>query len=74
MKKLTRLIAIIFAVTMCATVTACGTTEESNATVVNIMNNGGGCGRIWLDNAIARFQEKIGDKSYAEGKQGVNLK
>lgn len=73
MKKLTRLIAIIFAVTMCATVTACGTTEESNATVVNIMNNGGGCGRIWLDNAIARFQEKIGDKSYAEGKQGVKF-
>ena len=73
MKKLTRLIAIVFAVTMCASLTACGPTGESNATVVNIMNNGGGCGRIWLDNAIARFQEKIGDKSYADGKQGVKF-
>ena len=73
MKKLTRLIAIVFAVTMCASLTACGPTGESNATVVNIMNNGGGCGRIWLDNAIARFQKKIGDKSYADGKQGVKF-
>ena len=48
MKKLTRLIAIVFAVTMCASLTACGPTGESNATVVNIMNNGGGCGRITL--------------------------
>lgn len=70
-KKLS--VSILSVVLLCGVVglAGCGKTSYGNKTVIYIMNNGGGCGRVWLDNAIERFQQKIGDKSYAQGKAGV---
>lgn len=75
MKFLKKLLVLALSVTMCFSSFACtnGSGSGGDTTVINIMNNGGGCGRVWLDNAIARFQEKIGDKSYAPGKKGVSF-
>lgn len=74
MKIIRKAVAVLFAVAIGLTATACNAGGDGNKTVVNVMNNGGGCGRVWLDNAIARFQEVYGEKSYAEGKQGVEFK
>ena len=75
MKFLKKLLVLALSVTMCFSSFACtnGAGSGGDTTVINIMNNGGGCGRVWLDNAIARFQEEIGDKSYAPGKKGVSF-
>lgn len=46
---------------------------ESDATVINVANFGGGVGREWLDNSIARFQDKVKDTEYEAGKKGVEF-
>lgn len=72
--KMKKLCAITLAAAFCFSMAACSMSmDDGDATVVNIMNNGGGCGRIWLDEAIERFQAQIGEKSYAEGKKGVKF-
>lgn len=47
--------------------------EHGNATVITIMNTGGGVGRAWLDQAIKRFKAARADHSYEEGKMGVSF-
>ena len=47
--------------------------DKKEKTLIIIENFGGGVGRAWLDNAIERFKEHIGDRSYEEGKQGVHF-
>lgn len=41
-----------------ASFASCGGEGSDGAAMINIMNTGGGIGRVWLDEAIARYQEK----------------
>lgn len=77
MKKFQKIICTVLAVMMGGFVAACG--PESNkgtgdATVIQIMNYGGGVGRKWLDEACARFSEANKTISFEEGKTGVEFK
>ena len=68
-KGLTMALALTFALSA----VGCGGGSESNQTIIDVANFGGGVGREWLDNAIERFQAKIGDTSYEAGKTGVHF-
>ena len=47
--------------------------DGPNKTKIIVGNFGGGIGSIWLEEAAERFAEKVFEKSYAEGKQGVYI-
>ena len=68
-------LASVLAFAMVAPTAACGGTEagSGDTTLIYVANFGGGIGRKWLDEAIVRFKAKIGDKSYEEGKTGVEF-
>ena len=53
-KILSGVLAGVFAL---ASLAACGDNTGGSA-MINIMNTGGGVGRAWLDNAIARYQKE----------------
>ena len=58
MKK--KLLSGVLALSMMASLglTACGGGgDTSGAVMINIMNTGGGVGRVWLDDAIERYQK-----------------
>ena len=74
MKKfISRSLTMVMALTFALGATGCNQGGDSDATVINVINFQGGVGREWLDNAIERFQTKIGDKSYEDGKKGVDF-
>lgn len=82
MKKRNRLIALTMSLLMSTSIVACGdpsgtSTSDSgvnkNATLIYVEHFGGGVGREWLDNAIVRFKESVKDKSYENGKTGVEF-
>ncbi len=47
--------------------------DDGTTTRINVINYGGGIGRVWLDNAIARFKELKKDEVYEEGTKGVSF-
>ncbi|MBO4323446.1 MAG: hypothetical protein J5836_02175, partial [Clostridia bacterium] len=49
------------------------TVIASGQTKIKVANFGGGAGRKWLDEAAARFAERVKDVSYEEGKKGVEF-
>ncbi len=78
MRKFPKALCMILAATTCATaVVGCGGnsggSSDGNGTKIYIMNFDGGVGRQWLDNAAARFAEKVKDVSYEENKMGVEF-
>lgn len=46
---------------------------NNKATVISVLNMGGGVGKAWLEAAFERFAASVGDKSYEEGKTGVKI-
>ncbi len=50
-----------------------GSGEKSKATVINVINFNGGVGNVWLEEAKARWEEKMKDYSYEDGKKGVYI-
>jgi len=73
-KNLARVATTVLALTFTLGAVGCGPQgSESDATVINVANFGGGVGREWLDNAIARFQDKVKDTEYETGKKGVEF-
>ena len=54
--------------------TACGGGGDSGKTEIKIMNYGGGVGRVWLDEACARFAKANEETVFEEGKKGVTFK
>ncbi len=76
MKKHTKALCISLSLMLgCASLASCGGgTSNSGATNILIMNTDGGVGQAWLDNALARFQEKVAEKSYEDGKKGITYK
>lgn len=81
MKQTKKVLALALSAITCASMAACGGTQGSgsggqtdkNATIIYVEHFGGGVGRAWLDNAIVRFKEQVKDKSYEEGKKGVDF-
>ena len=75
MKKLfARSLTAMLALTFTLGATGCGNLGgDSDMTVIYVQNFGGGVGREWLDNAVARFQEKVKDTEYEAGKKGVEF-
>lgn len=74
MKRTKKMLGLLLAtLTLGASFTACNIDDGGygDKTVITVMNTGGGVGRVWLDNAIARFSELKKDVSYEEGKAGV---
>ena len=47
--------------------------DDGDVTVINIPYSTGGLGKDWITGPGARFEELVGDKSYAEGKHGVKI-
>ena len=56
----------------------CGCGGNANVptdkTVIEVMNSAGGVGSAWLEEAAKRFEEKVKDVSYEDGKTGVYVK
>lgn len=82
MKKFKKLLTMLLAFTMTASVTACGGGREEVGGNVDIdesmsqlyvSNYEGGFGRVWLDNAAKRFEEKYAETSFEDGKKGVQV-
>ena len=76
-KTLVKVVATMMAATSLFSFASCGGLsgdDHSEQTVILVKNFGGGVGRLWLDNAIERFNTFIGDRSYEEGKTGVYFK
>lgn len=72
MKILKKGLCLILACALCLPLFACGgKTGNDNSTKITVMNFDGGVGGIWLTNAMKRFEEKVKDVSYEEGKKGV---
>lgn len=46
---------------------------NENQTQLYVANYNGGVGEKWLDNAVKAFEEKYADKSFEEGKTGVQV-
>ena len=46
---------------------------DETKTQLRISNYQGGFGRVWLDNAAARFEEKYKNESFEPGKTGVEI-
>lgn len=46
---------------------------DGTTTHINVINYGGGIGRVWLDNAIARFTAEKVNEEYETGKTGVSF-
>ena len=57
MKVFKKAIVMILAVIMTMSVCGCGNKTSGGTTAINIMNVGGGIGRVWLDEAIVRYKE-----------------
>ena len=74
-KQLTKsVLATALALSFTGVGAACGGGGgSSDATVINVCNMGGGVGKVWLENAFQRFADSVGDKSYEDGKQGVEI-
>jgi len=50
-----------------------GKITYDDVTIISVLNMGGGVGKAWMEKAFKRFQDSVGDKSYEDGKQGVEL-
>ena len=48
-----------------------GSRNDGTKSEILVYNYAGGVGSVWLDKAIARFEEKFADYSFEEGKTGV---
>ena len=81
-KMLTKLLAIILGVILTFGIVGCnretiidgeGGGDESETTVIQVMNFGGGVGRAWLDKAAKRFEILKTNESYETDKQGVTV-
>lgn len=82
MKKFFRsLVCILAAVVMSVAVVGCGPRQQVNPgreedeskTNITVGNYGGGFGVEWLNNVIARFEEKYKDVEFEPGKKGVQV-
>lgn len=76
MKQIKKWMCTVLALSTVFATAACGNpqTNNSGTTEIRIMNYGGGIGRVWLDEACARFQEANKGVSFEEGKTGVSFK
>ena len=74
-KLLSILMCAILCATACSSFVACGPDGEDDGTttVIKVVLGAGGLGRAYADNAAARFEEKVKDVSYEEGKMGVTV-
>jgi len=81
-KMLTKLLAIILGVILTFGIVGCnretiidgeGGGDESETTVIQVMNFGGGVGRAWLDKAAKRFEILKTNESYETDKKGVTV-
>lgn len=50
-----------------------GSDDNSTVTKIVVQNYRGGVGRKWLDNGINKFQQLAKNKSYEDGKTGVEI-
>lgn len=68
--KVKKLAVGLMALLVAFSATACGGSSSSSGAKVpiKIVNYGGGIGSVWLDEAIARFEEQVKDKTYGEMK------
>ena len=85
MKALKKICLALLTIIMLFGVTACGESsnsgggsgsdpaDDSTKTTIRVANFGGGIGRQWLDEAVARFSELKKDESYEDGKTGVKF-
>ena len=72
-KTFAKVAAMLMAATSLFSTVGCdlGGDDHSDETYIMIENFGGGVGVQWLNNAIRRFMDHIGDKQYEEGKPVV---
>ncbi len=74
-----KLLAFLLATAMLVSMTGCGvgvqTTEEvdDSKTTLYVGNFAGGVGDEWLKKAIEKFEEKVADVSFEDGKKGVQI-
>lgn len=82
MKKSTKFLSLALSGLMMASMAvACGRVEDGgdpnanneNLSQLKVLNYEGGFGRVWLDKAAERFEEKYKDVSFEDGKTGVNI-
>ncbi len=73
MKKLiSLLLSAMMLVCTAVSLVACGG-DDGNITVLDVTVQSGGLGQKWMRESADRFIAAIGDKSYAEGKNGVKI-
>jgi ABC-type glycerol-3-phosphate transport system substrate-binding protein len=82
MKKFTRFLTLaLTGVVLGSTFAACGGTPVSNDDEagdetmyqLKVSNYEGGFGRVWLDEAVKRFEEKYENLELGDGRKGVNV-
>lgn len=75
-----KIIALTLGIMMACTfmLFGCGGTDNADSqkdkTVIEVMDFDGGVRSVWLENAAKRFEQKVKDVSYEDGKTGVYVK
>lgn len=75
-KILTKAMALLLATCSVASITACSTVVEDiehDKSQLYVANYTGGTGEKWLEEVKARFEAAYKDKSFEEGKKGVQI-
>ena len=72
-KRAISLLMALLAGTSPMLMSGCGDNDTSNQTKITAHLFYAGCGSTWLEEAIANFERMVADKSYEDGKTGVDI-